>query len=58
VVPMTVPAEMVTVGSIAACAANAKARRGKRVESIANRDVAIVEKDEIKVLGADVTLLS
>jgi hypothetical protein len=55
---MTVPAEMVTVGSIAACAANAKARRGKRVESIANRDVAIVEKDEIKVLGADVTLLS
>jgi hypothetical protein len=55
---MTVPAEMVTVGSTAACAANAKARKRKRAESFANRDTAIVKKDDIKLLGADEILLT
>jgi hypothetical protein len=58
VVPMTVPAEMDTVGSTAACATNAKARKRKRAKSFASRDTAIVKKNDIKLLEADVALLT
>ena len=57
-VPMIAPAEMVTVGSTATCAANAKARKKKRAESFADRDTAIAKKDDIQLLGADATLLT
>lgn len=57
-VPMTAPAEMVAVGSTATCAANAKARKKKRAESLADRDTAIAKKDDVQLLGADATLLT
>lgn len=56
--PNDLPAEMVTVGFTAACAANAKARKRKRAESYANRDTAIAKKDDIKPLGTDATILT
>ena len=55
---MTAPAEMVAVGSTATCAANAKARKKKRAESLADRDTAIAKKDDVQLLGADAPLLT